>query len=359
MKKEALLAYFPKITTARYNKLKKYFTNIDDAWQASFKDLKLAGWKEDTIHEWQIWKNEIDEAKQEKILDQEQITCVTIEDIDFPPLLKEINDPPFCLFVRGKLNPKDFSLAIVGTRKNSPYGKQVTEKIVTELSQNGITIISGLALGIDGIAHTASIQSNGITIAVLGSGINRQHIYPAKHKQLSEKIISSGGAIISEYPPGTLPNKFTFPKRNRIVAGMSLGTLVIEAPQKSGALITADCALQYNREVFAIPQNITSPTSIGTNNLIKEGAHPITSAKDILDILNLQNIKKFETNKEIIPDSPIEAIIIRYLSQEPTHIDQLIKQSLLPSNTIMSNLTLMEMKGKIKNLGNMMYILSR
>jgi len=354
-----LLAYFPKITNTRYNKLKKYFTNIDDAWQASFKELKLAGWKEEIIHEWQIWKSEIDETKQEKILKQEEITCLTIENNDYPKLLKEINDPPFCIFVRGKLKPDIFSIAVVGTRKNTPYGKYVTEEIVTELSENGITIISGLALGIDGIAHLASIQSNGTTIAVLGSGINKQHIYPTNHKQLSEKIISSGGAIISEYPPGTLPNKFTFPKRNRIVAGMSLGTLVVEAPQKSGSLITADCALQYNREVFTIPQNITSKTGIGTNNLIKEGAHPITSAKDILEILNLQNIKKVEINKKITPDSPTEATIIEYLSQEPIHIDELIKKSLLPSHTVMSTLTLMEIKGKIKNLGNMMYIISR
>ena len=152
---------------------------------------------------------------------------------------------------------------------------------------------------------------------------------------------------------------FTFPRRNRIIAGMSLGTLVIEAAESSGALITAQCALDYNREVFAVPQNITSPTALGTNTLIKNGAHPVTAAQDIFDALNLHDVKKFIANREIIPDSPTEAEILKHLSREPAHVDQLVKLSGLDSPAVNSTLVLMEMKGKVRNLGGMMYVLSK
>lgn len=359
MKKEILLSYFPKATTKRYQQLIAVFDNLDNAWQADSEALKTTGWDEKVIQEFLDWKNKIDENKIAKILEQENIYCLTKDDEEYPELLKQIYDPPFCLFVRGNLDMIKFPVAVVGTRKFTNYGKQVTEEIIFELAKQGITIVSGLALGIDGIAHETTINAGGKTIAVLGTGINRKHVYPASHYQLSEKIIASGGALVSEYPPGALPSKYSFPRRNRIIAGLSIGTLVIEAPEDSGALITSQYALDNNREVFAIPQNINSINSAGGNNLLKNGAHLVTKAEDILEVLNLQDIKEFIDSQEIIPDSPVEAEILKTLSKEPIHVDAITKLTKMDSPTINATLTLMEMKGKVKNLGGMNYILSR
>ncbi len=359
MKKEILLSYFPKITSKRYQQLIAVFDNLDNAWQANSEALKTTGWDEKVIKEFLDWKNKIDENKIAKILEQENIYCLTKDDEEYPELLKQIYDPPFCLFVRGNLDMIKFPVAVVGTRKFTNYGKQVTGEIISELAKQGITIVSGLALGIDGIAHETTINAGGKTIAVLGTGINRKHVYPASHYQLSEKIIASGGALVSEYPPGALPSKYSFPRRNRIIAGLSIGTLVIEAPEESGSLITSQCALDYGREVFAIPQNINSINSTGVNNLLKNGAHLVTKAEDILEVLNLEKIKEFIDNQEIIPDSPTEAKILQILTGEPVHVDVISKKAELDSPTVNATLTLMEMKGKVRNLGGMNYILGR
>lgn len=359
MRKEILLSYFPKITCKRYHDLIAIFDNLDNVWQATSDDLIKIGWEKKLVNEFIDWKNKVNEEKIAKILEHENINCLTKDDKNYPVSLKELYDPPFCLFVRGVLPKDGFNLAVVGTRKYTTYGKQVTEEIVSGLVQNGLTIISGLALGIDGIAHETTLQTGGKTIAVLGTGINDTHIYPCSHRNLAKRIINFGGALISEYPPGTLPSRFGFPKRNRIIAGLSLGVFVTEAPEDSGALITAQCALDLGREVFAIPHPITSPTAVGTNTLIKNGAHLINSAKDILEILNLQEIKQFIGNREILPDSPTEATLLKFLSREPTHVDQLIKLTQLDSPTINATLTMMEMKGKVRNLGGMMYVLGK
>lgn len=359
MNKEIILAHFPKITVKRYRDLLGVFSSIGYAWQAEFDELKKTGWDDQLVHEFLIWREQVDEQKIQNDMDREQIRCLTKEDIEYPELLKQIYDPPFCLFVRGTLVPDAFNLAVVGTRKYTPYGKQVTEELISDLAPQGITIVSGLALGIDSIAHGASIRAHGSTVAVLGSGIDNNHIYPAAHRDLTAHILQGGGAIISEYPPGTEPTVYSFPRRNRIIAGMSLGTLVIEAGEQSGALITASVALENGREVFAIPQNITSRTAVGPNNLIKMGAKPVTCSQDILDTLNLRNIVQYVTNKEVLPDSPTEAELLKNLSKEPIHVDELIKKSGLPSPTVNSTLTLMEMKGKVRNVGGMMYVLAR
>lgn len=358
MKKEILLAHWPKINFKRYRELTVAFSNLDNAWRAEFDDLKKLGWKDDLINEFLLWRDALDEKTISRALEKEQIQCVTINDNDYPALLKEIPDPPFCLFIRGNIKNIQNPLAVVGPRKYSAYGKQITEEIVLKLARCNVEIISGLALGIDSIAHNITLQASGRTIAVLGSGINKDNIYPACHKQLSERIINSGGALVSEYPPGTKPNIFTFPKRNRIVAGMSLGTLVIEASEDSGALITAQCALDDNREVFCIPQNITSSTAAGSNKLLKDGAIPVTAADDIINVFNLQELTKNHSHAKIIAANPIEEKILKLLSREPLHVDEIIKNSNVPSQTANSALGLMEIQGKIKNTGGMMYILA-
>jgi len=287
MKKEILLSYFPKITPKRYQQLVALFSSLDTAWQMDKAELKQTDWPEAVIDEFITWKKQLNEDKIARIHEREDIYCLTQKDSDYPDLLKQIYDPPFCLFVRGQLKSANHSIAVVGTRKYTDYGKQTTDKIVRELVREDITVISGLALGIDGIAHEAALKNNGQTVAVLGTGINRQHIYPRANYYLAERIIENGGAIISEYPPGTLPTRWCFPRRNRIIAGMTIGTVITEAPAGSGALITAQYASNNNREVFAVPQNITSRTAGGVNQLIKHDAHLVTSGKDILEKLHL------------------------------------------------------------------------
>ncbi|MBT6819495.1 MAG: DNA-protecting protein DprA [Candidatus Magasanikbacteria bacterium] len=359
MKKEILLAHWPKITVKRHQQLLGSFSSLDSAWRATSADFEKMGWKDELVTNFLDWKDNVDEEKIKKILEQEKISCILKDNENYPELLKEIYDAPFCLFTRGKLDNEGFTLAVVGPRKFSSYGKQITEEIVSELAGQGIVIASGLALGIDSIAHNATLQAGGKTVAILGSGINDRHIYPARHRGLANDIVKKGGAVISEYPPGALPSKFTFPRRNRIVAGISLGTLVIEAAEGSGALITAQSALDNNREVFAVPQNITSPNSAGVNMLIKNGAHPVTCAQDVIDALDLKDIKNFISNREIVPDSPTEAKLLEFLSREPIHVDQLVKNSSLDSPSVNATLTMMEMKGKVRNMGGMMYVLSR
>lgn len=361
MKTEALLAHFPRMTPKRFADVERTFETPRTFFESNKKTIqKVLPWKEDLIDAFLLWRDDVDEKKIEKILKQEHIATLTKHDDTYPALLKNIYDPPFCLFVRGSLDlTQDYPIAVVGTRKASNYGKQVTQEIVRTLAHHGLTIVSGLALGIDGIAHETTLGASGKTIAVLGSGVNRHHVYPAVHRQLADRIIEQGGAVISEFPPGTLPSKFTFPRRNRIISGLSLGTLVVEAAEKSGALITSSCALDHGREVFAVPHPITSKTGAGPNKLIKDGAHIITAAEDIIDILNLKELETFTQNKDIIPDTPIEASLLKHLSRDPSHVDELIKQSGLTSSEVNSTLTMMEMKGAVRNLGNMQYVVAR
>ena len=239
------------------------------------------------------------------------------------------------------------------------YGRQIVEQIVRPLARAGLTIVSGLALGIDALAHTATLNEQGVTIAVLGGGCDRASIYPASNQALAQRLVESGGALISEYPPKTLAMPFHFPHRNRIIAGMSRGTLVVEAAEDSGSLITARHALEQNREVFAVPGDITRDTSKGPNNLLKMGAHPVFSAEDILEALNLQELKATVEARKILPDDPVEEKILTHLGNEPIHIDELIQATTFDAAKLSSALTLMEMKGKVRHIGGMHYILAR
>jgi len=290
-------------------------------------------------------------------MQKENINIICPEDKDFPRLLKEIHTPPELLYYKGDISICDQNcLAIVGSRKITAYGKQVTTTITRELTINQLVIVSGLALGVDTFAHSACLEARGKTIAVLGTGINSNSIYPTTNRKLAEKIIEHGGLILSEFPLDAPPLRYHFPQRNRIVSGLSLGTLVIEAAQKSGALITARCALEQNRDVFAIPGNIFSDVSKGSNDLIKQGAQIITNSQEIIETLNLKQINIQKENKKILPENLNEEIIISHISHEATHIDEITRQTKLPAPTVSSTLIMMEMKGMIKNIGSMKYI---
>lgn len=352
---------FAKFGSRSLLKLKRAFSNWQEVWSAPLLALHQAGIGEDIATEFISFRGQFDIALIWERLQKENIHLVKYGEPDFPTLLNEIYDPPILLYVKGRWE-KDldlFPLAVVGSRHPTPYGKQVTQEITVELARQGLTIVSGLALGIDAMAHAATLDAGGRTIAVLGSGLDWDHIYPTQNRQLAEKIIANGGAVISEFPLDTLPLRHHFPIRNRIISGLSWGTLVIEAAEDSGSLLTARSALEQNREVFSIPGSIYSPLSYGPNNLLKMGAKVVTSAVDILDALRLEPATPLLTKQAPSAANAEEAALFKVLSKEPQHIDFLTKQSQLPAPLAASTLTLMEMKGLVKNLGGMLYILNR
>ncbi|MBI2459909.1 MAG: DNA-protecting protein DprA [Parcubacteria group bacterium] len=354
------LSQFYKFGPAKFKKLINYFSNVENAYKAALKDYLRAGLEEKLAEEFIIFKHQIQPDKLLENLNKEKLKVLTQEDRAYPKLLKQIYDPPFILYYRGQLEAfNGFLLAVVGARKYSAYGRQVAEKLVRELAFNNLTIVSGLALGIDALAHSAALEANGQTIAVLGSGLDQKNIYPSQNRYLADKIEAHGGLILSEYPIGALPLKHHFPQRNRIISGLSSATLVIEAGEKSGALITAFHALEQNREVFAVPGSIYSGSSEGANRLIALGAKLATSAQDIIESLNLTQAAVYLANKKIIPATAEEELILAQLSYEPAHIDELKQLTKLDISVINSTLTVMEMKGLIKNLGNLRYVLAR
>jgi len=275
----------------------------------------------------------------------EEIREIKISSEEYPPLLKKIQGAPEKLYIRGKV-PKARFLAIVGTRRFSAYGKQVAFDIAYDLSQAGICIVSGMAKGIDTFAHRGALEGGSPTIAVLGTGIDKKSIYPKENLFLSQEIVKNKGALISEYPAGTLGWKQNFPKRNRIISGISEGVLVIEAPQKSGALITANWAKMQKRTIFALPGSIYSINSFGPNKLLKEGAIPVTSAQDILKNLGIESKPK---QKNLIIEKN-ERKIVKVLEKGPAHIEKIIKESGLETSEVSALLSKMEIEKKIKNI---------
>lgn len=354
----AAIVHFPKITYLRAKKLLSSFPHPKAAWEAELPELIAAGLEDSIADEFIQWRETTSVEIITEDLAAAGITVLSLADRNYPELLLQITDPPPALFVRGQLPPKGQpTVSIVGTRRCTAYGIRVAKEISADLAHSGVAVVSGLALGIDGFAHSAALEANGTTVAVLGSGVDKPNVYPVSHSTLSEQIISRGGAVVSEYPPGFKPTAYSFPARNRIIAGLSLGTLIIEAPRSSGALITAARALDYNREVFAIPHPVTSEQGTGCNELLKRGAGLVRNAADILEYLQLQHIEDVITANETIPSNPTEAQILAFLSKEPRHIDELIKLTGLTSSNVNSSLTVMEMKGRVKNLGGMTYVL--
>lgn len=274
-----------------FKKILSHFDSLEDAWSANLNEFRQVGLNRSILEQIKYQRPKINPDWEMERLIKEGIDLITINDKAYPELLKEIYIPPSLLYIRGNLKSSDrISLGVVGTRQLSTYGHRITPLITADLARAGLTIISGLAKGIDTLAHKAALKANGRTIAVLGSGLDKKNIYPQVNQHLSE-VISQEGALLSEFPIGTKPFAQNFPQRNRIVAGLSLGILIIEAPKKSGALITARNALEQNRDVFAIPGSIFSRNSLGPNNLIKLGAKLVNQASDILDELNLDSKK--------------------------------------------------------------------
>jgi DNA processing protein len=282
-----------------------------------------------------------------------EIKKISIEDGNYPKRLKEIKDPPKILYCLGEVKSEENCFAIVGARKCTNYGKEIASRIASDLAEAGLTIVSGFAPGIDTMAHRAAIERRKRTIAVLGTGLDEKSIYPKSNLKLIDKILENGGAIISEFEPGTHGTKYTFPQRNRIISGLSLGVLVVEARMQSGALITANYAKEQGRKVFAVPGSIFSQTSKGCHFLIKNGAKLVESAEDILMELGIR--KKEVGKKEIKGETPEENLILEVLKEGALDVEKIIEKTKLPPSKVASILSILEIEGKIKNLGGNIY----
>jgi len=350
------LTRIPRFGAKKFGQLRHFFGTAEKIWSVSFSELKQIGWEDKNAEEFVFFRDQVDLNKEMEGLDKENVCAIDADDPDYPKLLKQIYNPPFLLYYKGDIKAaSDFALAVVGTRSPTNYGKMAAEKLCAELTASGLAIVSGLALGIDSIAHHTACENGFPTIAVLGSGLDQGNVYPPQNRPLAEKIIAQNGVLLSEFPLGTMPVRHNFPMRNRLISGLSLGTLVIEAGESSGALITADFSLEQNREVFALPGSIFNANSAGTNRLIQKGAKLVASVDDILEELNISDLKKFEATREIIPDSPEEASILNNLI-EPRHINELSRLTALSMQEINSTLVILEMKGLVKNLGNMTFV---
>lgn len=271
------------------------------------------------------------------------ISAINYQSNHYPALLRDITSPPPKLFYRGQLPPERPTVAIVGSRRTSTYGRNITYRLASELAAAGVTIVSGLALGVDSVAHLAALDAGGITVAVLACGLDQ--VYPHSNRGLAERI-TERGAVISDYPERTQPLRHHFPARNRLIAGLSHAVIITEAAAKSGALITANFALEQNRQVMAVPGNITSPLSAGPNNLIKAGALPITDSSDVLAALDLEY-----SAQSVQADSREEALILELLAKGVNSTQRLIEESGLAAGQFANIISLMEISGKVRNLG--------
>lgn len=347
----------PGIGPARLQSLLDYYDDIETAWQADLNELRTVGLDRRTIESLAKTRRELNLTAELDQLVKKQISVLTWSSPDYPSLLRNIADPPIVLYVKGQLTVEDdWAVAVVGTRRATNYGLECTRRLTKGLVDSGVTVVSGLAYGIDTEAHTTAVKAKGRTVAVLGCGVDI--IYPAQNRKLSEAIVETG-ALISEYPPGTKPEASHFPRRNRIISGLSLGVLVIEGHIKSGAGITARCALDQGRDVFAVPGSILRKSSAGPNYLIQNGAKLVVEVNDILEELNLNMLPQQAEARTLIPENEAEALLLTHLSAEPLHIDELGQLTNLTASEIASTLTVMELKGMVRQVGSMSYVLAR
>ncbi len=346
------------IGRVRFQQLEDHFGSLAEAWRATPGELRSAGLDDAALRAITEARGGIEPEAETARLEAHGVRALTWHDGAYPRQLREVFDRPPVLFVRGELLQSDeWSVAVVGTRSVSIYGRQVAEEMSRGLSANRITVVSGLARGVDAIAHRAALDVGGRTIAVLACGLDL--VYPPEHKRLAEQI-TERGALVTEYPLGTEPRGDYFPRRNRILSGLSLGVLVVEGDLKSGALITARQALDQNREVFAVPGNINSRNSRGPNKLIQDGEAKLTlTVEDILAELNLTMASHQIEAAELIPQDGTEGVLLRLLGTEPLYVDDLRRETGLPIALVTSTLAMMELKGIVRQVGRMNYVRTR
>jgi len=344
------LSLTPGIGSTLMRRLLDRFNTPEAVFHAPMKELsKIEGLGEKVAQE--IRKGPLEKVVERELSLLREVggRVITLKDEEYPKRLKDIYDPPALLYVRGALKKEDeFAISIVGSRKTTPYGRWFTEKVSQELARHGVTIVSGMARGIDSLAHWGAISGGGRTIAVLGCGVDV--IYPSENRNLFAKMIDRG-AILSEFPMGSPPEGGHFPRRNRIISGLSLGVVVVQASEKSGSLITAGYALEQGREVFAVPGNVGTESSRGTHRLIKEGAKLVESSEDILEEILPQWRRGGEATPKVEaprPDLPEEErVLYELLGETPLHIDVMIRESRLEPGKVSSILLNLELKGLV------------
>jgi DNA processing protein len=345
------------IGAVRMHGLVAYFGDLESAWRADPAALTEAGLGAKLIERVISARETVDLDQVCAKIEAQGIQILTWADEEYPSRLREIDQPPPILYIRGEYLQDDlFAVAIVGTRKVTSYGRQVTEEIASFLASNGITVVSGLARGVDAIAHQSALRAGGRTIGILGSGVDK--IYPPEHRALAEQMMERG-AVISDYAVGTPPDASNFPPRNRIISGLSLAVVVIEAAETSGALITAEFAAEQGREIFAVPGSILAPQSKGTNRLIQKGALPLLTPDDLMQALDLTRIGEQKSARKILPTDETEARVLGVLSSEPMHVDEIRNQANLPIEKVSATLALMELKGMVRQVGGMNYVAMR
>lgn len=344
-----------RLGSVRFTLLERSYPDLGDAWRAPLGDLLAAGLDRRTAEAIVLARDEVDpDTEMARIIDA-GVCALARTDPAYPSLLREIDDAPPVIYVRGVLTREDdWSVAIVGTRRATAYGRQAAGELARGLAASGVTIVSGLARGVDTIAHRTALDSDGRTLAVLANGLDT--IYPPENRRLAEEI-SESGAVISDYPLGTKPRADFFPRRNRILSGLSLGTLVVEGDVKSGAMITAKFATEQNRDVFAVPGSIFSPQSRGPLELIRDGATPVSSAQDVLEALNLARVgAQLDFGRAAPPESVEERALMGVLTREPQHVDEVVRRSGLAAAIVSGTLALLELKGLVRDVGGMQFV---
>ena len=342
------------IGAVRFRNLLNTFGDAETAWNASVEALRAAGLSSRLVENLCQLRVQVNLEQIWERIQAQNIQVLTWEDEEYPRRLKEIEQPPPVLYLRGDLKLEDdWAVAIVGTRRITAYGRQVAEEVSATLARNGVTVVSGLARGVDAVAHQAAVHAGGRTLAVLGSGVDR--IYPPENQRLAEQIISHG-AVISDYPIGTPPEGQNFPPRNRIISGLSLAVIVIEANLDSGAMITATFAAEQGRELFAVPGSILAPQSRGANRLIRDGARLLLDPQEVLEILDLKQATAQQSARQVLPGDPVEAQLYQVLGPEPQHVDDIRSQTGMSIEKVSSTLALMELKGMVRQVGGMNYV---
>ncbi len=342
----------PYIGPARLRRLIETFGSLERAWSASASELQRC--LEDRARtELVKARANLDVAALYRQVIDSGVQVTTPVDLSYPSLLSEIPAPPPVLYYRGEILETDrTAVAIVGTRRVTPYGREMAARLAGDLARAGVTIVSGLARGVDGMAHQAALDAGGRTIAVLGSGINR--IYPPEHRNLASRIAEQG-AVLSDYLPETPPDGVNFPPRNRIISGLSLGVVVIEAPDRSGALITVDFAADQGRDVFAVPGPVSAPNSTGTNRLIREGARLVRSADDVLEDLQIRRNPEQVAMQQALPLDEDERRLLAVLTSVPQHIDDIAALSDSTVADVAGRLMMLELQGLVRNTGAQHY----
>lgn len=342
-------------SSGRFLALLETFGSLEAAWKADSSQLRrVLGGRERTLANVIRTRESLDVDAAFEKLERAGVSVVTITDDGYPRLLKEIAAPPPVLFYKGQILETDVhAVAIVGTRRASAYGREIAIDIAKGLAQAGVTVVSGLATGIDGHAHRAALDAGGRTFAVLGSGIH--DIYPREHAGLAKRVWEQG-ALISDNLPDAKPDRWNFPARNRIISGLSLGVVVVEAPEKSGALITVDFAADQGRDVFAVPGMTTSSTSAGCNRILRDGARLVRNAEDVLEDLRLRGpAEPVEVRQPLILDDD-QRRVLNVLTSEPRHIDDVVESSGMPLPQVSGVLLTLELQQLVRNVGAQYYV---